>query len=226
MEPLTEPWALYPRLREQMIALATSLTDDDLDRIVPSTPDWTVRQVVAHVCGLNGHILTLGWGDLGSDEATAAQVAAHEGQSIGDVCAAWASHDDALRAALAEIPFGQQRLSGDLVIHLHDVLAALGRDIDRTDEATASAARIYASRSVDRWAELTGVSVRVELDDGFVAGDAADVVLRATPFDFLRSVAGRRSRAQVEALDWTGEAAPVVDRFSPYGDLGPVDAAC
>ena len=210
----------------RMITLATSLADVGLARIVASTPGWAVRQVVAHVCGLNTHILRLGWGDLGSDEATAAQVAAHEGQSIIDVCEEWVSYDDALRGALAEIPFGQQRLSGDLVIHLHDVLAALGHDIDRTDEATASAAHIYASRSVDRWAELTGLSVRLELDDGFVTGEkSASVLLRATPFDFLRSVSGRPSRTQLEALDWIGESSPVIDHFSPYIELGSVDAA-
>ena len=89
---MADTWALYPELRNRMITLATSLADVELDRIVASTPGWTVRQVVAHVSGLNTHILRLGWGDLGSDEATAAQVAAHEGQSIIDVSSPPQSH--------------------------------------------------------------------------------------------------------------------------------------
>jgi hypothetical protein len=50
------------------------------------------------------------------------------------------------------------------------------------------------------------------------------ITLRATAYDFLRSVSGRRSRRQVETLDWSADPGPLLDTFSPYGPLRSADA--
>ena len=50
------------------------------------------------------------------------------------------------------------------------------------------------------------------------------LVLRATPYDFLRSVTGRRSEREVRALDWSGDPSPILDQLSPYGRLRTADA--
>ena len=70
------------------------------------------------------------------------------------------------------------------------------------------------------------MQVRVELTDGFVAGpDDPDFSLRASPYDFVRSVSGRRSRRQVEAMQWSEVPGAVIECFSAYAPLGAVDAA-
>lgn len=225
---MTEPWALYPALRDQMVELVRSLDQEQRALTVPLTPGWTIQQVVAHVCGLNADVIAGAVEGLGTDERTSAQVSTRSAMSLDEICAEWAGHDEAMKAVASEVPLLEERLAADLVIHLQDVQHALGVPIDETDAATISAAHVYAIRMSDRWAELTGRQVALELSDGYRAGPndgSADVTLRATPYDFMRSVSGRRSRAQVEALDWSGDAAAVIDHFSPYSVLGPVDAA-
>ncbi len=223
---MDEAWILYPELREQLISLVVSLDAADRDRTVPLTPGWTIEQVVAHVCGLNADVIAGAVEGLGTDERTSAQVSTRAGMSLEDVCDEWRGYDAAMQAATAEVPLLEQRLAADLVIHLHDVQHALDLTIDESDAATASAAHVYAVRIPDRWAAGTGLQVSIELSDGFRSPSEgeADLVLRATPYDFLRSVSGRRSRTQVGALDWSGDAAAVLDHFSPYAELGDVDA--
>jgi hypothetical protein len=225
---MNEAWLVYPELRDRVIALARSLGPEALARTVPLTDEWTVADVIAHVCGLNADVVAGGREGLGSDERTAAQVSSRAGMTIAEVCDEWLGYDRAMQLILAEIPLMEERLAADLVIHLHDVQHALGLPIDEADAATISAAHVYAMRSPDRWAGSADVDVVVELTDGYRAGvddGNADITLRASPYDFLRSVAGRRSRSQVEALDWSGDAGAVLDNFSPYAELGDVDAA-
>ncbi len=223
---MIEPWMLYPELRDQVITLVSSLDSEELGRTVPLTAEWTVAQVVAHLCGLNADIVAGAREGLGTDERTAAQVANRAEMTTAQVCDEWLEHDEAMQAIAAEVPLLEERLAADLVIHLHDMQDALGHPIDQEDDATISAARLYATRSPERWAEAAGVQVRVELTDGFVAGpDNPDVWLRASPYDFLRSVSGRRSRQQVEALQWSEVPGAVIETFSPYAPLGTVDAA-
>ncbi len=223
---MTRPWVLYPELRDQVITLVSSLDAEELVRPVPSTAEWTVTQVVAHVCGLNSDIVGGAREDLGADERTALQVSRRAMMTVGEICDEWRNHDAAMRAIAAEVPLLQERLAADLVIHLHDLQHALDHPIDRGDAATISASHVYAMRSPERWFATAGVPVRVELTDGFVAGsEGGDVTLRATPYDFLRSISGRRSRKQVEALDWSAVVSEVIDNFSPYAELGSDDAA-
>lgn len=225
---MTEPWVLYPDVRDQMITLVRSLSDDEHALTVPLTPGWTIAQVVAHLSGLNADVIGGAVEGLGTDERTSAQVSARAKMTVDEICDEWCAFDEAMRATTATVPLLERRLAADLVIHLQDVQHCLGRPIDRNDAATISAAQVYGIRMPDRWAEATGLNVAVELTDGYRSHsdlDGADVTLRCTPYDFLRSVSGRRSRRQVEALDWSGEASAVIDVFSPYASLGVDDAA-
>ncbi|HEV7212676.1 MAG TPA: hypothetical protein VGN47_13295 [Blastococcus sp.] len=43
------------------------------------------------------------------------------------------------------------------------------------------------------------------------------VVLRTTTFEAFRWRLGRRSRAQLAAMDWTGDPAPFLDALCAFG---------
>ena len=43
--------------------------------------------------------------------------------------------------------------------------------------------------------------------------------VRASEFELFRALSGRRSRGQVAAYEWFGDAAPYLDRFNIFGDL-------
>lgn len=227
--PAPDPWTLYAGTRDRFIDLIRSLADDELDRTIPLTPGWTIAQALAHVCGLNADLAAGLREGLGSPERTADQVDSRAGLTAAEICDEWLGHGDTVEAIIADNGFLGHRLAADLLIHLHDVQHALGLAIDTEDEATVDAGHTYAHHTVDRWLDSTGIEVAIDLSDGswFVPSacfEPPDLVLNATPYDFLRSVSGRRSRAQVEALDWSADPGPLLDHFSPYGELPEVDA--
>ena len=222
-------WQRYTAPRDEFIELIRSLGDDQLATRVPMCPSWTVLDVARHVCGLNAELVAGVSGRLGSDEATARQVADRAGASASDVCDEWLGYGPAMEAICTAEPLWATRLSADLVVHLHDVRHALGLPIERDDDATIAAAHQYVDVFQQRVGEISKIGVTVELTDGFrrpadPALPDSSVVLRTTPYDFLRSYTGRRSRSQVEALDWSGDPSSVLDEaWSPYGPFQPDD---
>lgn len=227
--PAPDPWELYSSTRDRFIEMVRPLGPDEAATTIPLTPGWTVAQALAHVCGLNADVAAGMREGLGTDERTAHQVASRADRTVGEICDEWLGHAAGMRAAIAEDGFFGLRLSADLVVHLHDVRHALGLPIDPADAATVSGGRTYASRTPDRLAEATGIGLSIELDEGsrYVpspGGPEPTVTLRASAFDVLRSITGRRSRREVAALDWTGDAEPLLDHLCPYGPLRSTDA--
>ena len=230
-EPSTDPWALYSGTRDRMIAIARALAPEEAERAVPLTPGWTIAEVVAHVCGLNADLAAGMREGLGTDERTAHQVATRSGSSVDEVCDEWLGHAGTVREVIDDDGFLGLRLAADLVVHLHDVQHALGLPIEPDDEATNRGGRTYAARTPDRLVDPAGVRLAIELADGSRFGPSPgsdpglpSLTLRSTPYDFLRSVTGRRSRRQVGALDWSGDPGAVLDHFCPYGPLRSTDA--
>jgi len=222
-------WNHYAALRDRFIALVRSLDEAQLGTLVPMCPAWTVTGVAAHVCGLNADLVSGVTGGLGTDERTAHQVAARSDATIDEICDEWLGHEPGMREVCSRTPLWAVRLAADLAVHLHDVQHALGLSIDRHDPFTTSAAGRYAEVFQQRVADILGQGVTVELTDGIrLPADPtlpdSGVALRAPPFDFLRSYTARRSRRQVEALEWSGDPTRILDEaWSPYGTFQPVD---
>ncbi len=70
----------------------------------------------------------------------------------------------------------------------------------------------------------TPVPLRVTVEDGqYRSGPEgrAEIVLHTSRFEALRWRTGRRSRAQLAAMDWSDDPAPVLDHLYIFG---PADA--
>ncbi len=220
-----DSWTLYAETRDRCIEVLLSLDSEQAARWVPLSPEWTVTDVASHLCGLNAEVASGRLTGLGTDERTAHQVAVRRGHSMKEICDEWIGHEVPMRQAIAADPFFGTRLAGDLIVHFHDIRHALGLPIDRGDEATISAAHGYVLNLQQRVLDRLGVGVDIALTDGTrfpaVGGAASSSVsLEASPYDFLRSVTGRRSRRQVEALGWNGDPAEILDQaWSSYGSL-------
>ena len=214
---------LYPNTRDELIELARSLTPEQAETFIPLTPEWRVKDAVAHVCGIIADFLAGRLEGLGSDEWTAAQVADRADATIDEICDEWLSYSAAFGERVAADPFLGVRLTGDLIVHIHDIQDALGMDQDGGSDATTAGAHRYVPQLQERVHERLGIGLDVELTDGTSwpgPGSYRRVSLRTTPYDFLRSVTGRRSRAEVAALDWTGDPTPILDgAFTSYGEL-------
>ena len=224
----SDPWAIYEATRDRLIALVRSLDDEVAASSVPLTPDWTVVEVLSHVCGLTADVAAGMRTGLGTPDRTRHQVAVRSGDSIDEICDEWMSTSGAMREAMRDDAFFGHRLTADLTTHLHDVQHAVGDPVDRDDRATRAGAHTYGRVVTDLLRERTGVALRVELTDGttFAPTDAddTDLTVAATPFDFLRTATGRRSIAEVRALDWSADPDAVLAHLSPYGPLRDTDA--
>lgn len=218
---------VYAETREALISLVRGLTPEQAATIVPACPAWSVKDVVSHVCGLVAGLVAGVREGLGTDEATAEQVASRATMSGAEVCDEWAGYAPALDALLLELPPIAPVITGDLIVHVHDIHEALGLTADPDSAATIIGAHRYVPLVQERAADRIDTALSIELADGSTwpapnPDAAAQLTLRASPFDFLRSVTGRRPRSFVEGLDWTGDAAALLDEaWTTYGDFPP-----
>jgi uncharacterized protein (TIGR03083 family) len=224
---MTNTWSLYREIRELLLGQLESLSVEQTEMMVPLCPQWRVVDVVSHVCGLNADLVGGMRVGLGIEENTARQVADRTGHTLAQVAAEWRGYGDRIEELYAEIPGIGAALVADLVMHVHDVQHALGLEIDREGPGVAQAAARYVDVLKARVAEHLGVEIEINLIDGEPAtGGSADLRLDATSYDFLRSIGTRRSRGQIEALDWTGDPTAVLDgAWQVYGDFPAADVS-
>jgi uncharacterized protein (TIGR03083 family) len=223
MATIDEQAAAYEASRERIDGLTRSLDDAALATTVPCCPAWSVKDLVGHLTGLledrtEGRMPAGGFG-----EWTAEQVARHRDQPIGAVLDAWRAID----VEKNDAPPSLAALSFDVVTHEHDLRHALGIEGDRASDSV----RVGAERAGERMSSmLQGASapgVIVTTEDGIqlVEGTSDPIALTTTRYGLMRLVTGRVSRAQAEALSWSGDAAPVLDALFADGffTLQPVD---
>jgi len=222
-----DPGALYADTRQRCQAVFRGATEEQAAATVPLTPEWTVTDVAAHVCGINADVVNGRVEGLGTEAWTAHQVDERKGRSIGEICDEWVGYADRIAAMVADQPFLGVRVTGDLIVHLQDVQHALDLEVDRSDAATAVAAARYVPHLQERVRERLGIGISVALIDGEdYPIEGAALGLRATPYDFLRSVTGRRSLRQVESLDWSGDPTALFDQaWNAYGPFREADVS-
>ena len=232
----------YATTKTWLIGLIQDVGADAWDTPVPATPQWTVRDVVAHVTGLastaaSGSIPT-GLNLLEQfrdDEVIAARNALADGQverrreqSSDDIVAEWDAVEpillDQMRGNVSgadQLPPGFDAvLVTDLCVHGDDVASALGRTPDRTSAASGIAFATYAF-SVDyrlRVFGLPALAFRYGGKERTIGDGPPRATVSADRWELLRVVAGRRSRSQIEALVWTGDSEPYLGLLPAYGE--------
>ncbi|MFN8052586.1 MAG: maleylpyruvate isomerase family mycothiol-dependent enzyme [Acidimicrobiales bacterium] len=223
LERDVDPAALYDEERLAFVARLSALTSAELALPVPATPLWSVRDVLAHVVGITADLNAQRFGGDGTpDDWTAAQIATRRDRTVDELAAEWAAEAPAFEAGLRLFGYGfGAHYLGDLLQHTCDVETALGRIPARDDLALAVALDFYLesfeSTLVDTGATAVAVDVGEEL---WVLGAGEPVVSVTAPrFELFRSLGGRRTRAEIAALDWRGDADvvdAVIDAVSRY----------
>ncbi len=212
------------------------------DTPVPATPAWRVRDVIAHVTGLaaSGADGTLP-GDLklleqfrdpdvvsARDAFADGQVDRRQGRPPAQIVAEWDAAEpmllDRMRRDVPGVdplpPAFDAVLVTDLCVHADDVMAAIGVPPDRARAATAIAFASYAF-GVDyrlRALDLPALGFRYDGEERTVGEGPARATVTASRWELLRVVAGRRSRAQIAALEWTGDPEPYLGLLPAYGE--------
>jgi uncharacterized protein (TIGR03083 family) len=195
----------YRDIRERVSDLVDGLDEADATQIVPATPDWRVKDVLAHLVGVSADVMAGVLEGAGSDEWTEVQVATRREHSIAELVTEWSTTGAQLEALIPDIPIGPRgQLVFDAVTHEHDLRGALGQPGARDSDALAIgfdwAADVVA---LVRSGNGRGVLVFETEVGERTAGEGPEVArVRASRFELLRAMTGRRSRDQVRALDW------------------------
>jgi uncharacterized protein (TIGR03083 family) len=207
---------LYQDTRARIFALTTGLDDAAWMTSVAACPRWSVRDVIAHLTAVAQDWSRAQLAGAPNDEETAAQIARFDGYDAAEILAAWT--DAAAELDRLADTAGMEPPLGDIVVHEHDIRAAVGRP-----GARDSAAVWYVADWLLRDLR-TPVPLHVTVEDArYRSGpdERAEIQLRTTYFEALRWRTGRRSRAQLAAMDWSGDPTPVLDHLYMFG---PADA--
>jgi uncharacterized protein (TIGR03083 family) len=207
--------ALYRGKREELLSLVRSLDEGELRTVVPATPAWTVRDVVAHLVGIPADLNAQRFDAPDADAWTARQVAERRTASVCELEAEWEAEALRFEDGLRLLGYGiGSHYVGDLLQHSQDVREALGREDLADDVALAVALDFYLDEFSQALAAngVGAVVVRVG-DDSWTAG-AGDVVatVSASRLPLLRAFGGRLPTGSVRGLAWTGD----VDRALPF----------
>ena len=96
------PADIYRDCRLQLLALAPSLSSEQLSASLPATPPWTVADGYRHLAGVCADFLDGVMDGAGLPEWTAAQLRSRSGQSISHVCDEWSARGPVLETQTAE----------------------------------------------------------------------------------------------------------------------------
>lgn len=213
--------AAYEETRKRVDELARSLDEDQLARKMPATPDWSAKDLIAHMVGIARDISSGNLDGVGSPPWTEAQVEKGRAQTLEDLLSEWERLAPEISAGLNFLPRTAAGLFvGDLVTHEHDLRGGVGRPGAREANSLGVALDTYAFR-FRRRVEKEGLAP-VVISDGknewrWGEGEPGATVA-GEPFELLRSLTGRRTPSEMqERLTWTGNAAAYLPLVPLYG---------
>ncbi len=212
MSQVLERGSVGERYRSSRLRLAATLSSIDepsWGAAVAACPGWQVRDVLAHLVGVIEDALAGRIAGPPSPEQTAEEVARHRDDDPRVLLDQWTSTAPEFEGLLTAL--GLWPAFFDVLSHEHDIRGAIGDRSFRDDDDVLVAAGIVV--------ESVPARIHVVLGDGEGRhrADPDVAVLRTTPFELFRLRLGRRSRAQVLAMDWTGDPMPELDGLFVFG---------
>lgn len=205
---------MYRDTRTRLTALFGQLSEAELEATVPATPAWTVADIARHLAGVADDVVNGRIEGAATDPWTDAQVQARRHRPVPDVLAEWGERAVPLEESIDAFGPAGYRLVIDCVTHEQDVRGAVGRPGGRDTTAAAWSLQqlvFGAGRAISR-AGLPPLRIRSATDEWLLGGDAEPVAtLEAEPYELLRALIGRRSRAQLRAYRWDGDPEPYLD---------------
>ena len=204
---MTEVADHYRTARLRITELVLSLDDDELARAVPTCPGWTVHDVVSHITGVADDALNGRMDGVATDPWTAAQVERGRGMSTAELLERWTEQ----AAVFESFPLPPQAVI-DLTTHEQDIRGAVDQPGARDTAEIQFAFALLAQRAVE---EVPGL--RVEADGATFGPEDATSTLRGDRYDLYRAMMGRRSPAQLRALDWGGVPTAAIEAVVVFG---------
>jgi uncharacterized protein (TIGR03083 family) len=208
--------------RERIMSLVADLEPSVANASVPACPDWTVKDVIAHLTGVCADILAGNIEGVGTDPWTAAQVEARRDASLDALLEEWAAAAIQVEPLVPMFPgrSGRQWIA-DIASHEHDLRGALGASGAQDSEAVAVGTDFFVEAFLEYAAKKPLVIVAGDRTWGGDPDEREGIAtLRARPFELLRSISGRRSLDQIRRLDWSEDPEPWLPSFE-WGPFRP-----
>ena len=219
--------AAYRDLRSRILDTTSELTDEEALRMVPCCPAWTVRDLLCHLAGVPADILTGNTAEAATEAWADSHVTRRRGWDVERVRVeldeAGRQVDEIVEAFAGRMP---PPFFLDAWSHEADLAHALGRPAP-TDLRLVDHVLDFLVDSVDRSVAAAGLGpLRIvglgpdRIIGGRGSGGPAESTgLHTTRFEFARATMGRRSLAQLAALDWRGidgeVAGPLLVAWTP-----------
>jgi uncharacterized protein (TIGR03083 family) len=226
------PGQIYAEARQRLGDLVRSLPSEQLDVIVPATPKWTVRDVVAHLAGVPTDLLGGVFPTTSGDDWTAAQVAARKDRTLDEVLDEWAAVSPQAEAAIDADGSRLLVLVPDVLTHEQDVRNATGNPGARDTAGVDWSLQFFTGRLGHRLQESGAPALRIRAgkDEWLLGGDGdGDAEPAATvdvdEYELFRGLVGRRTERQIRAWRWQGDPGPYLAELSvfPFPDSDLVE---
>jgi len=230
---------IYAVARKELANFVSSLPEEDLERRVPATPEWSIREVIAH---LTGGAECVAAGDfpeefflaIGSEQGirvlnewTGRQVADQRDRPLQELLDSWDRAGPAIMPMFrgdapwpgSVPPFAGHVLVTDVGVHQQDIYGALGIVRDRDAAPIGIGVATYVAGIDLRIKGSNGRAIRFVTEDKEVVAGGGDpaATVRAPRYELFRALSGRRSPDQVRAYEWDGNPEPFLEFFYPYG---------
>jgi uncharacterized protein (TIGR03083 family) len=235
--------AAYTETRDRLVELVRPLDERDVTAIVPATPAWTIKDVIAHLTHVAGAYAT-GHHSYSSQDMNDFAIALRD--DLPDIDR-WAQdgvderHDRPLRqimgewfektSALCLMMRGERPLPAgvsyemlawaavsDLATHAQDIRGAMclapDRDAYATKLAYASFTMMLEARAAT--ADLPLLRIVTERGEVSIGAHGEPRTIDVDWYELLRATAGRRSVDQIRQMFAPNDAEPYLAVISPY----------
>jgi len=203
----------YAAVRARVRALLADSDEAVARTVVPSCPDWTVRDLCAHLAGVPAALVARDNPPKGDNQPWVDRhIADRADRSLSQLLDEWDAVGPAYEGLMRKLPHAFGGLVYDAVAHEHDLRGALGRPGDR-DGAGVLASLDVMVAMVERDLAAHGptpgtLRLRAGRREWLVGGGDPTVSLTTTPFELMRLLGSRRSRDQILAAPWHGDVEP------------------
>ena len=193
-------------IRGRLGALLDARDPAVLEGVCPVTPEWSGRQVLAHLVGVDADILAGRLEGAGTDGWTAVQVAARSDRTVAELLAEWDEIGPQVEAIAGAFGNAAGQWCFDAATHEHDLRTMLGEPGARDSDAVLIASEWWLDRLGERFASESLPPLEITFPDATVTVGTGEPATRLAVdrFDLVRAVCGRRSTAQMDAWAWSG----------------------
>jgi uncharacterized protein (TIGR03083 family) len=188
--------------RSARVRVSELATDSVASVAVPSTPQWDVHDLVAHVSGVVTDVMAGNVEGAATDPWTAAQVERARGRTVSEMIDEWSQVAPMFEGFLSS-PAGAPAARAMLDLHCHeaDLLHALGRAPALPEEFMAWVTPLLLN----------------DFADEVAAQGLPAIELEASPFEIFRGRLGRRTVDEVCSYRWSADPRPYLHTWFVFG---------